>query len=168
MNCCSFIVVLILRMSVDTKFTAGLCRRYPMSLRSIAREYLLIQIRQHHEWLTMTTVLRDLKRELGRVEKCRRQYHRQQREILRLRLLIRELGHEKENVSMIKKQALEIKAQQKHLMVMGGTLRDVRRQRSLLYHDWRESHRRCSFLQQRNQDLELENDNLRRRLAEQK
>ena len=138
--------------------------RYPRSLRTLAHEYVRVQVYRYREWLDMTTVVRDLRRELGRVERHRRQYHRQQREILRLRLIVRSLKDERGNVSLIKKQSKELEVQRSRIRSMEKTLRDLRHHRSSLYRDWRSTHKKCSELTQLTLSLKSENENMQSQL----
>ena len=133
--------------------------RYPRSLQNIAREYTRIRIYQHRDMLTMRTYCYDMQRELNRLQRWRGQYRRQQREIIRLRTIIRQLRDRRGNLSTIRQQKTQIDNYQRQLASMQTTMQSMRRTRSVLYRDWRRTHSRCSDLERANlrlmSDIEL-------------
>ena len=146
-------------MSRPHKYGAG---RYPRSLQTLALEYTRIRIWRARDMMYMRTYCHDVRAELNRCAKYRRQYHRQQREILRLRLVIRSLREHKANVVRLRLQNEQLAVQKRRLETVERELKDKRRSRCLMYRDWRDTHSKCSQLISENKSLQTEVDELRK------
>ena len=51
-------------------------RRYPRSLRTLAREYARVRVYRFQEWCRLQTALADMHREVIRLRGHRQRYHR--------------------------------------------------------------------------------------------
>ena len=146
-------------MSRPHKYGAG---RYPRSLQALALEYTRIRIWRARDMMYMKTYCHDVRTELGRCAKYRKQYHRQQKEILRLRLVVRSLREHRANVVRLRLQNEQLAVQKRRLETVERELREKRRSRCQMYRDWRDTHSRCSKLVSENKLLQAEVDELRK------
>lgn len=146
-------------MSRPQNYGAG---RYPRSLQTLALEYTRIRIWRARDMMYMRTYCHDVRAELNRCAKYRRQYHRQQKEILRLRLVVRSLREHRANVVRLRLQNEQMAVQKRRLETVERELRNFRRSRCQQYRDWRDAHSKCSKLMTENKLLQSEVEELRK------